>query len=220
MNDAEPKLDRRARRTRALLREALLELILEKGFDAITVKDITDRADVSRVTFYLHFKTKEELLFSSMRDIYDDLVQHVRLLGDPNEVLCQVMMGNHEACLDATDFKHVAEYARFYKVLLSDKGAASFVVQVRRYLAEMFRQHSIDPMTQEHGAPRVPPDLLAHALAGAQIGAISWWLESDMQYTPEEMARMFYSIVGFGLWWSLGLSVPAPERVEAASSAS
>jgi hypothetical protein len=68
-------------------------------------------------------------------------------------------------------------------------------------------------VTQAHGAPRVPPDLLAHALAGAQIGAISWWLESGMEQTPEEMARMFYYVVGFGLWWSLGLEVPAPDGV-------
>lgn len=59
---SDKQLDRRVRRTRRALQDSLTSLILEKGYDAVTVEDITDRADLGRTTFYLHYKDKEELL--------------------------------------------------------------------------------------------------------------------------------------------------------------
>ncbi len=76
MNTSTPKIDRRVQRTRQLLRDALMALIVEKGYDAISVQDITDHANVARPTFYLHYKDKEELLLSSVQEIYDDLAQN------------------------------------------------------------------------------------------------------------------------------------------------
>ena len=77
------KLDRRVIRTRQLLREALMELILEneKGYDGVTVKDIAERANVGRATFYLHYEGgKETLLLSSLQEIYDELVARIKNL--------------------------------------------------------------------------------------------------------------------------------------------
>ena len=61
--------DRRVRRTRALLRDALVTLILEKGYNAVTVQDIIDRANVGRSTFYAHFENKDKLLLSGFDDV-------------------------------------------------------------------------------------------------------------------------------------------------------
>lgn len=67
-----PREDRRIAKTQAQLSGALIELLLERGWDAIGVGELCDRADVARSTFYLHFANKEELLesgFSALRDI-------------------------------------------------------------------------------------------------------------------------------------------------------
>ena len=58
------KTDRRVQRTRELLQKALIELISERGYDAITIQDIVDRANVGRTTFYLHYNSKDELFMS------------------------------------------------------------------------------------------------------------------------------------------------------------
>jgi len=208
--DGKP-LDRRQRRTRKLLRDALMQLIVEKGFDSLSVQDIADRADVSRATFYLHFRDKEDLLFNSMRELYDDLADKVHLFNDPQDVLAQIMVGNHDACLEASDFRHVAEYANFYRVLLSEKGVASFMVQVRHYLAQIFQEQIVDPALVAGNGPRLPPGLVAHAMAGAHISIISWWLEAGTQFTPEQMAQMAYSLSAFGIWWSLGVETQIPD---------
>ena len=70
-------MDRRKRRTRKYLGKALLELVQEKKWDQITIQDITDRADINRATFYLHYGSKEELLAESLEEYFDALVEQI-----------------------------------------------------------------------------------------------------------------------------------------------
>ena len=63
------KTDRRIQRTRQALRKALLELNKEKGYDSISVEEITQRANLGRATFYLHYKDKEDLLVDEFSEI-------------------------------------------------------------------------------------------------------------------------------------------------------
>ncbi|MBC8171477.1 MAG: helix-turn-helix transcriptional regulator, partial [Anaerolineae bacterium] len=72
------KLDRRKQRTRQLLRDALMALIVAQGYDTITVQDIADAANVARTTFYLHFKDKDELLFEGMREMYETMFEEMQ----------------------------------------------------------------------------------------------------------------------------------------------
>ena len=65
------KQDRRVQRTRQQPRGALLSLIQERGFEALSVQDIIDRANVGRVTFYAHFDNKEDLLVSGFDELRD-----------------------------------------------------------------------------------------------------------------------------------------------------
>jgi AcrR family transcriptional regulator len=71
MSKTQKRLDPRVVRTRQMLRDALVSLIEEKGFDAITIQDIADRAGLNRATFYLHYRDKQELLVKSLRDAID-----------------------------------------------------------------------------------------------------------------------------------------------------
>ncbi|MDX2139499.1 MAG: TetR/AcrR family transcriptional regulator [Chloroflexota bacterium] len=203
------KLDRRQRRTRTALRKALMELIIEKSFDAITLQDIVDRADISRATFYLHYKDKEDLLFKSMKDIYDELASKLHGIHNQDEVQKAVATGNHDYFCDPTDFQHVADHADFYRVVLSEQGVASFVVQVRKYLAQVMYTDFCG-LIEAGSESRLPADFVAHTLAGAQVGAISWWLEHGKEYTPEQMSRLFYYQMAFGFWWALGAPAGSP----------
>ncbi len=166
--------DRRIERTHQLLSNALMELIVERGYDSITIQDITDRANVSRTTFYLHFKDKDELLFNSMQAIYDGLISnHGGLMkGEISEDDFDTL-----PC-DASDFIHVAEYADFYRAMLSQQGSAVFILRVMSYLADM-----IKPTLIEKGGEtelKMPPGLIAAFLAGAEVGVMKWWIEQDM----------------------------------------
>jgi AcrR family transcriptional regulator len=76
----EEKIDRRKQRTRRMLRDALLALIVEKGYDDLSVQDITEKADLRRATFYLHYADKDELLATVLREIFDALVKELEAL--------------------------------------------------------------------------------------------------------------------------------------------
>lgn len=200
MAESVRKPDRRILRTRQLLRDALLALIAEKGYQEITVQDVTDRANVARTTFYLHYKDIDDLLFSSMADMYQDLFteweQRTPALLDPGS-----NVQDYEG-----DFEHVAQYASFYRVMMSENGSMKFMVRVQQYLTVAMEQtlRRVIPPGQE---PSVPLDMLAAMLAGVEIGVMMWWIQSDMPYTPEAMSRLCDRFSRPGVLAVLGLEM-------------
>src|SRR5579864_8203903 len=103
MSERTRKIDRRVQRTHTLLRDALMALIEERGYEPILIPDITDRANVSRTTFYLHFRDKDDLLFTTMEELYDNLVEQA-VFAVPDKALGDGDRG----IVDATEFRHVA----------------------------------------------------------------------------------------------------------------
>ena len=206
MTESTRKPDRRIERTRQLLSTALMDLIIERGYDTITIQDITDRANVSRATFYLHFKDKDELLYKSMTTIYDALVEsHKGLMP------IDVTEDDYEAAkCDDGDFQHVAEYADFYRVMLSSKGSMEFTLRVMSYLTQVMTPNLAARL--EGGEAKVPVEMMAAFLAGAQVGVTKWWLENDMKYSPQEVARMHFFLALFGMRWALGKDEKAENK--------
>src|SRR5215467_5251306 len=71
-------VDRRIQRTRDVLHQALISLMIEKGYEVITVQDIIDRANVGRSTFYAHYVSKQDLLRAGLKHLKDQLIAHQR----------------------------------------------------------------------------------------------------------------------------------------------
>lgn len=178
------KSDRRSRRSQQLLFRALLELILEKGYENVFITDITARADVARGTFYLHFKDKDELLLSSFDQLSETILEHVKhfskhdlLSGAPHPGIAI--------------FEHVHRDPTLFRVILNGKGGTLMLQRFRMYVAQTARQ-ALDNMNI---IPAIPTDVVADFVAGAMLSVLSGWLENDMRYSPEEMATMFYKMI-------------------------
>ncbi|QBD77008.1 TetR/AcrR family transcriptional regulator [Ktedonosporobacter rubrisoli] len=109
----QPRIDRRIQRTRQLLSDALLALIVERGYEIITVQDITVKANIGRTTFYMHYRDKEELLAASVQRLVKELRQEIEA-------------GTEELCTYRTliilVFQHIAQHYRLYRVLLGRGG--------------------------------------------------------------------------------------------------
>ncbi len=192
MTDRLARLDPRARRTRALLRDALMELIVERGeYDSINIKEITARADVSRTTFYLHFTDVDHLLFDTMRDIYAEIIAVFEQNDGP-------VPG------DAHEFRHIAEYADFYRVMFSERGSSAFLSRVHDYFAEQI-QHFLEKRLPDGHQTTLPLPLVAHFMAGAQIGVMRWWLDNDQLLDADSVATMADKLMYNGLAWGVGL---------------
>jgi AcrR family transcriptional regulator len=203
----EAKLDRRKERTRRLLRDALMELIVEKGYESITVQDITERADIARPTFYLHYKDKDELLLKEAAAMYDELgkKQHEAIRKKLEE------NGHATPFFDTSDFDHVAEYADFYRVMLSEKGSLNFFLGVLRYLRNITEGEILSPFQGEGKTPRLPIGLIANCMAWQEAAIVDWWLREGSDYSAEQVAQMQYYLCLFGLAWAFDMNLPPPD---------
>ncbi|GAB4207327.1 MAG: TetR/AcrR family transcriptional regulator [Roseiflexaceae bacterium] len=176
----EASQDRRIARTQRLLAEALMELILEKGYEAVTVRDITERADVGYATFFRHYHDKEVLLHEVLNVVLEELVE----LLQPQRV-----RGNAVA-LGTQLFHYVGGHSRLCRALLGDKGSPVLVRQVLAAgTANVLSDHTARP-----GAP-VPIEIAAHHMVASTLNLIEWWLEHDMPYPPEQMGLIYHELI-------------------------
>jgi len=187
------RLDPRVKRTRALLRDALISLIVERNdYKSITVTDVTTCADVSRTTFYLHFKDIDELLFDTMRDMYIDIVeQHY---------------SNKQTIIEAgaADYEHIAQFAPFYRIMLGEHGSAAFRLRVETFLAQETQNYIERFYNVRPEDARLPMEFIVHYIAGGEMALMRWWIQNDMCYPPAEMSRMSWELSTRGVAWALG----------------
>lgn len=189
--------DRRKLRTKQQLREALFELILEKGYDLVTIEDITERANLGRTTFYLHFRDKEQLLLQSIDSIAVDLIKQIdpSLLSFSNENL-EYKRQNLISAPVKLVFRHASENANLYKIILRGEGA--FKISNRfRSIINVAAVQIMSIRIKELGInqPDLPVEVLANFFAGSLMTLVTWWLENDQPYSVDEMAIMFRELV-------------------------
>jgi len=170
------KIDRRVRKTRQQLGDALVALILDKGYDAITIKDITDRADVAHATFYRHYRDKDELLTQKLEEVIQEIEAFTR---EPS-------LQDAEGYLI---FKHAQENSVLYCILLSSQGTT----YVRKRIKETIAANILRTCKPLRSARRgvVPPQVAAHHIAGSLLLLIEWWLDQNMPYPPHHMAKIY-----------------------------
>jgi len=208
----EEQTDLRVRRTHKFLQEAMIELIMEKGFDAITVGDISERAMINRTTFYRHYQDKYDLVAKIFEDATNRLVENMKPFQKQNGQ--QAMENPPEIWLQV--FEHFAENARLYRAMLGKNGSSWFAARISDYTvkivlelesiwrAELEPDQTIDPA--------MPPELPAIQLAHVLLGTIIWWLESDQRATPKQMSSWFYRFAFYGYLAALGYGKPMPSK--------
>jgi AcrR family transcriptional regulator len=177
-------LDRRARRSKQLLFAALMELIVDKDYDSISVTDITERADVARGTFYLHYKDKDELLLSSFDKFAEDILEKVKRYSKQD-----LLSGVPQPTL--VIFEYIHRDPTLFRVILNGQGGTLMLQRFRAYAAETAHQ----VLQNMNIVPAVPPKILADFLAGALLSVLGGWLEDEMKTPPKEMAAIFYKLV-------------------------
>jgi AcrR family transcriptional regulator len=175
--------DLRVRRTRKLLKQALIELTIEKGFAAVTVQDIADRAMVNRATFYRHYLDKYDLLDQYMSEVYDVTASQEEI---PVASAQYADFGNPPAGLISL-LDHIQQHADFYRVMLGKRGDPAFVQNIQQHIEKRFR--SLLPPNTLPAQPSDPLlELCLSYISHAGVGAIVWWLNNGRAYSPHEVA--------------------------------
>ncbi len=185
---SEETTDRRERRTRQALHRALVSLMMEKPYDAITVQDIIDRADVGRSTFYTHYMDKEDLFRRQFQYVLEQLGRQVAEGGDaPDEPLPVLAL-----------FRHVAEHYELYRAVVRGRGIEVLYRAGYDFLKEQI-DREIQARQDAGGRSIVPPAIVSQYVAGTLQTLLRWWLENRMPYSPELMDAYFWRLVTPGL---------------------
>jgi AcrR family transcriptional regulator len=176
----QPGSNLRVRRMQKLLREALIELIEERSFEALTIGESTERAVGSRAAFYRNYQDKYDLVEQIFEEAMSTLLGTVAELGQ-----------EHPAESWVTFFEHIAKYERLYRALLGRKGSPWFVRKMRAALSGLVKErghlpHGLD--TRERPIHTFSDEFVPDLVSTMFVEAITWWLEHGRPYTPKEMA--------------------------------
>lgn len=180
--------DRRVQKTQGLLHGALASLIHEKSYDAIVVKEILARANVGRSTFYTHFRDKDELLDSGIRDMVraSESASSPRSTGLADRVLR----------FSLPMFEHIERYRRASGSRVDPRELAVVHEHLRRVLVELIADdlRRAGRCRQESGHG-VPCDLLARHVASTFLLVLSWWLESGEPLPSKQVNDLFRALI-------------------------
>jgi AcrR family transcriptional regulator len=171
------KNDRRSQRTRQALGDALVELMMEKGYDAVSIKDIIDRANVGRSTFYSHYDDKNELFVSQLDRLIDLLSQHV-----PQE-----LSAGNPFFPSLGLFQHIKQQQKLYKMLAWGSGIDLLIRHLQKSLSDKIEQSLLESGKEYE----LPIPVLSNFLSGSFLSLVKWWLDNKMTYSPEQMDQMF-----------------------------
>jgi AcrR family transcriptional regulator len=183
------KTDRRVQRTRQQLQKALIELIGERGYEAITIQDIVARANVGRTTFYLHYRSKDDL-FISCHEVIVSEFQPGPLY--PHSLSREELLSPEAPPGMTSAYRHLLDArARLYPIFQGKDGPL-ILRRIREWSAQAIEANLRAAFAEADST--IPLDVLANYLAGAQIALVQWCLEKRQPHTPENLAQTFHRL--------------------------
>ena len=184
-------MDKRILRTRQALKNALLELMVEIGYEKTTVQRILERAGVGRATFYAHYRSKEDLLRRSLDGLGKDLTEECK----PARI-GKVQEGNRGPVLlgfTLAFFRHVDRHRRLYRAIVGHESGLIVERQMRRLLAGLVKPDVV--LKDGRRRNSVKAEMTVQYVVGALMSVAIWWLDRDIKLSPEEMDDAFRNMV-------------------------
>jgi len=178
-----PVPDRRVQRTRKTLHQALMSLVVEKPYDAITVQEVLDRADIGRSTFYTHFRDKDELLMSGVRELHTTLSNAQSATKGPESILA----------FSRAMFEHAQQFRKVYHALVTTSVWPHVQQRVRNVLADLVRRECATQLKSSRS--KVPPELFIHYVSATMMAVLTWWVDHRNALSAEEIDDVFRALV-------------------------
>jgi AcrR family transcriptional regulator len=191
---AKRAIDRRITRTRGMLQHALMSLILKKGYDAITVEDICETANVGRSTFYAHYTCKDDLKQRSLDD-------HLRtLLFNRQEVALAApgKIKDRSLGFSLAMFEHARAHIELHRALVGSRGGAVVHGGIRRILSDLVR-NELTATNGKQSDGDIPRELVVQYVVGAYMAVLTWWLDGGAKLPPQRVDAMFRRLATEGI---------------------
>lgn len=177
--------DRRIQRTRQALHKALITLVLERGYEAVTIKNVVTRANVGRSTFYAHYPSKEDLLTAEIEGLRATLAAEQRAALARQGGVSARSLGFSRAL-----FEHAQDYRDVYRVLVGERGASIIIARMRALFTQLVRDE-LDELLPRPAQGDVPRSALVQFVVGSLMSILTWWLEGGSDLKPAEADAIF-----------------------------
>jgi AcrR family transcriptional regulator len=187
--------EQRKASTHQSLLDAARDVIAESGYNNVEILDITERANVSKATFYKHFPNKEACVRDLMEQGFDALKEQVFSADDGGPIQPEWIENS---------FRQVFRWAEDNRdfLLIMVGGAASTQLNAfgRNYMAQVVESRIITEGERADAVtPFLPPRVQAQIVTGIMIQLIGWWLENETEYTAEDMAHIVSEVIRNGI---------------------
>ena len=179
------KVDPRVRRTHRLLRDALVSLMLEKDYASISIKEITDRAEVAYITFFRHFESLDQLLMEVVDEGLTELIVHIETLAKHSETSALEAEGR-------LIFEYIKQKADLFRILFKSQSVTRVRKKIVRKIAVIF-QKSCMPLARADN--QITVAILSNHIATSLLALIEWWLDNKMTPAPAEMGKVYKSLI-------------------------
>lgn len=181
MNMTEKGEDRRSRRSQKLLKKGLLELMREKKFSAISVRDVTERADMNRGTFYLHYPDTTSLLQS----VETDMLAEAQVLID--EHMAEFEAGGSLRPVFKPILDYIVEHRPEFEALFANNSTSNFTDR----LQDLIHRNGVSLVQAKfHGVTSSQMDFLISFIGYGLIGLIKTWFDQDMVIPREDLVQL------------------------------
>jgi AcrR family transcriptional regulator len=193
MKLAKHAIDRRITRTRGMLQHALTSLILKKGYEAITIQDICDEANVGRSTFYAHYTSKDDLKRNGFERLHKELVDRQREARSAPGDIKDRTLG-----FSLTMFEHARDHIDLYRALVGGRGGAVSLGEIRQILSDLVR-NELAATGGKNSADIVPRELVVQYVVGAFMAVMTWWLDGGAKLPPKRVDAMLRRLATEGI---------------------
>ena len=179
------KTDPRVRRTRRILREGLVSLILEKDYASISIKEITDRAEVAYITFFRHYNSIDELLMEALDDGLAELLRHIEALAVKSEDPASEVEGR-------LIFEYINQKSDLFRILFKSQSVTRIRKSVVKNISTMF-QNSCASLRRPSNP--IPANIAGNHIATSLLALIEWWMENKMSPPPSQMGKIYKALI-------------------------
>ena len=179
------KTDPRVRRTRRILRDALVSLILEKDYASISIKEITDRAEVAYITFFRHYDSKDELLMEMLEEGLAELLRHIQALADKSEDPASEVEGR-------LIFEFISQKPDLFRILLRSQSVTRVRKLVVKNISTIF-QNSCASLRRPNS--QIPANIAGNHIATSLLAMLEWWLDNKTSPPPAQMGKIYKALI-------------------------
>jgi AcrR family transcriptional regulator len=179
------KEDPRVRKTRRLLRDALVSLILDKEYASVSIKEITERADVAYITFFRHYESTDHLLMEVLDEGLAELQGYIETLAKHSETSSLETEGR-------LIFEYIEQKADLFRILFKSQSVERVRKKVVQNIAAIFQKACL-PLARSGN--QIATAITSNHIATSLLALIEWWLDNHLKPAPSQMGKVYKSLI-------------------------